>query len=304
MWVGANGSAILGLALALAALQPTAAVDLGPPRSMLQRRAEARRAGSLAETLDVTGAAKVARLEAASGDASADGAAEQRQRGGAPAQCQVLSSSWGILVQGLLFAVTVATLLLKWKLEALRRPFWIFLLDSSKQIVGAGAIHCMNLACSMFFSSTSSHGTSDECAWYWVNIMIDTTLGVCVCYGLLKMSENMCGYTSGRYGKGSIGIDWETNPNYMAWLQQIIVWMVIVSIMKLCVVILMWAALPFWIWLSVSCTHWIEDTKARLLFVMIVTPAVMNMFQFIVTDSFIKYDKRRSARDDRTELAR
>lgn len=210
---------------------------------------------------------------------------------GSPKSCQVLGDTFGFIVQGLLFSICVGSLLLKWKLEKPQRRFLIFFLDSSKQIAGAGVIHILNMICAMIFSA-HEEATADECAWYWVNIMIDTTFGVVVCYWILKASEKLFGYKSGHYGKGaSTGIDWVSNPDYWKWFHQISVWCVIVCCMKLVVVAIMWMGHSFWEWAAMLATHWIEDKQRRLIFVMIVTPTCMNMFQFWVTDTFLKYTK-------------
>merc|ERR1712007_200739 len=111
------------------------------------------------------------------------------------AGCQVLGDAFGVLVQGILFVIVVSSLMLKWRLESPRRRIKIFLLDSSKQMVGQGAIHIMNMMCAVVFSGMDT-ATADECAWYWVNIMIDTTLGVLVSWALLKCTERILGYDS------------------------------------------------------------------------------------------------------------
>jgi len=82
---------------------------------------------------------------------------------GAPPQCQVLSGFSGIVVQALLFGVSVGSLLTKWWLEKPRRRFRIFFLDSSKQFLGAGVIHCLNLVCAVTFSHLQA-SAADECA--------------------------------------------------------------------------------------------------------------------------------------------
>ena len=66
--------------------------------------------------------------------------------------------------------------------------------------------------------------TIDQCGWYWINIMIDTTVGVGIAYMFLKLTERVFGYESGNYGKGSsTGIDWAENPDYKTWFIQILV---------------------------------------------------------------------------------
>jgi len=211
---------------------------------------------------------------------------------GAQPSCQVLSGYAGFAVQFMLFTVCVGSLLLKWWLEEPRRKMQIFLLDSSKQFVGAGVIHMLNLACAVAFTRYE-RSAADECAWYWINIMIDTTFGVGICFVLLKGTERILGYDSGHYGKGSAsGIDWQANPDFRKWLGQISVWCLIVSVMKLIVVSIMYLFAPMWERISVTCTNWISNNTMRLLFVMVLTPTCMNMFQFWVTDSFLKFSKK------------
>jgi len=205
------------------------------------------------------------------------------------AECKVLSGFSGIAVQFLLFTVCLSSLLLKWWLEQPRRKLPIFFLDGSKQILGAGVIHVLNLICAMTFNAVLAHSAADECAWYWVNIMMDTTVGVGVCWMLLKATERIFGYSSGYYGKETTGIDWEGQPDYGKWLKQIGMWFVIVSMMKMMVVCVMYTFAPMWVSISVACTGWITNPTVRLVFVMILTPVCMNMFQFWVTDSFLKY---------------
>merc|ERR1719159_1803018 len=81
---------------------------------------------------------------------------------GSPQQCNILSDWFGFFVQGALFAVCCGSLLMKWYLENPRRKFKIFLLDSSKQIVGAGVIHCLNMLCAMIFADFDD-ALADEC---------------------------------------------------------------------------------------------------------------------------------------------
>lgn len=204
--------------------------------------------------------------------------------------CQVLSGNVAFIVQVLLFGICVSSLLFKWWMEVPRRKLQIFCLDSSKQFVGAGVIHALNLVCAVAFNSMQE-SAADECSWYWINIMIDTTFGVGVCWFLLKATERVFGYDSGHYGKGQTGIDWEANPDFNKWFSQISAWCLIVSTMKMIVVLIMWTFAPVWIRIAVACTHWIKQPTGRLVFVMIFTPMCMNMFQFWVTDSFLKYSK-------------
>jgi len=150
----------------------------------------------------------------------------------------------------------------------------------------------LNLACAVAFTRYE-RSAADECAWYWINIMIDTTFGVGICFVLLKGTECFLGYDSGHYGKGSgTGIDWQANPDFRAWLGQISLWCLIVSMMKMIVVSVMYLFAPMWETIAVVCTSRISNNTMRLLFVIVLTPTCMNMFQFWVTDSFLKFSKK------------
>lgn len=221
----------------------------------------------------------------------------------APKECEILGGTFGYIVQGLLFMLCCSVLLVKWRMEVPQRTLKVFMLDSSKQFVGAGVIHVLNMVCATIFSS-QEHATADQCAWYWVNIMIDTTLGVLICFALLKATEKIFGYESGKYGKkAETGIDWEKNPDYTTWGKQIAVWCGIVCMMKGFVIVLMWAFHSFWEWASIACTHWISNRRWRLVFVMIVTPTCMNAFQFWVQDTFLKYKEKKAPSSEKDDKA-
>jgi len=212
---------------------------------------------------------------------------------GAGEGCQVLSDALGVVMQGLLFLVVMGSLWLKWWTEKPRRRLMIFALDSSKQVVGAGAIHAVNLALSMLFGGSFSSQGADECAWYWANLMLDTTFGVFVCWVLLRLTERLLGYSSGCYmDEARTGIDWEGSPDYAEWARQIAAWCGVVGAMKLIVLFVLWCFASSWAQLSMVSTCWVGGRQARLVFVMIITPTFMNIFQFCVTDSYLKHAQR------------
>jgi len=243
----------------------------------------------------------------------------------APQQCAILSGTFAMFIQGLLFLLSLVVLLVKWKLEVPPRSLPVFLRDSSKQIIGAGVIHCWNLGLAIVFHhhiETNSE-EADECSWYWINIMIDTTLGVGINYCLLRFSEKYLKYDSGKYQdlerqEVEIITPLDTDPvtqyngennstrqvisptsrnKYLsAWAYQILIWLCICSVMKLIVAFIMFIGRHFWAHVGVICTHWIPGGHSyRLVFVMIITPVMMNCFQFYVTDSFLMWKKYNQA---------
>lgn len=73
-------------------------------------------------------------------------------------------------------------LFLKRCCEKPKRPWKIWWLDASKQIFSAVLAHLLNLALSVFMSGDKV----DECVFYFLNSLMDTTLGVLVTFGIMK----------------------------------------------------------------------------------------------------------------------
>jgi hypothetical protein len=51
--------------------------------------------------------------------------------------------------------------------------------DVSKQIVSACIAHFLNLSLAILLSLDNN---TDQCVWYFINILMDCTLGVFICY--------------------------------------------------------------------------------------------------------------------------
>lgn len=204
------------------------------------------------------------------------------------ARCHIFHDRFGYWVQALVGTVAMGTLLLKWQTEKPRRRLPDFLCDSSKQIVGQGVMHLLNMVCAVLFASKA-----DECAWYWVNVVLGATVGTLLAYTFLKASERLFGYASGNYGEANkAGADIESRPGFNQWLMQITIWVGILSVMKLIVVAIMLSFSGFWTRLSMAATLWIQDGQMRLLFVMVATPAVMNTLQVLTMDNFLKFSEK------------
>eukprot|EP00388_Colpodella_angusta_P008264 GDKJ01022725.1.p1 GENE.GDKJ01022725.1~~GDKJ01022725.1.p1 ORF type:complete len:429 (-),score=83.97 GDKJ01022725.1:141-1427(-) len=112
--------------------------------------------------------------------------------------CTLLPGVFGIALQGLLAVMAFCSLLIKRYREVPRRPWKIFFLDSSKQFLGSGWLHFLNIVCAEIFSN-SDFSSADACEWYWVNIVVDTTIGTVICYYLVLVSEWLFQYESGSY---------------------------------------------------------------------------------------------------------
>lgn len=208
-------------------------------------------------------------------------------------QCTLLPGAYGVFVQGLLFVVSVGALVAKKKREDMllrleARTWSTFVLDSSKQLAGAAWVHVVNLVCAWFLGM---HFEASGCDWYWVNIMLDTTLGVAIeCILLWVLTEafewatfNMGTFRSGEY-KDEAG---RFVP--AKYLAQLAVWLFCVTFMKLLMFFVMLSLhMPLQLLAELFLAPFLGFPQGKLLVVTVVTPCIMNAVQLWLTDSFIK----------------
>ena len=227
-------------------------------------------------------------------------------------RCGVLPGFFGLLVQGVLFSVGVLTLFLKYyaherkKKYDQKRSCARFVFDSSKQITGSLLIHFMNL----YLSVDLQGDHTDECSWYWIEIMVDTTIGVGVeaaVNELVEMAVKRSGQGRERLQllkTSCVDADYTNNNTWIkkcklpitsvgdvyfaVYLFQLAHWLLIVIIMKFFMLLFM---LSFKKPLVKAASTVLSSLQSRpnvkLVFVMVFTPTVMNAVQYWLQDEII-----------------
>jgi len=237
-------------------------------------------------------------------------------------KCGVVPGVFGVAVQGSLLAVCVATLATKYfyferlKVDAERRSAARFLFDSSKQVGGAMLVHIMNLALSEFLGTHLSRQNSDECMWYFVEIMVDTTLGVYVEFRLVHVvyevlrrfvdpsfleqgcvSEQTSGGGQPLFDRpapatqlplhlqSALTVPYLGRVLWKVYLLQLLHWLIVVACMKFVmsgfIVVFSPQLLIFGGVLDPLDSH----ARMKLVFVMLLTPTIMNGVQFWLQDN-------------------
>ncbi|KAF8656050.1 hypothetical protein AX16_002786 [Volvariella volvacea WC 439] len=197
--------------------------------------------------------------------------------------CQLLGPT-ALVVQGLMGILVISSLIYKRHRENPRRPWRIWLFDVSKQVVGQMFVHGVNLLVS---NVGSNHTAGNACVFYFLNILIDTTLGVGMIYVMLHfftylVSEKwgLKGFESGVYG---------SPPSFKYWIRQAAIYVFSLTTMKMVVLglLLIPGILNFGEWL-LSWT-WTEDgDDVQVIFTVGIFPIIMNIVQFWLIDSIVK----------------
>ena len=102
-----------------------------------------------------------------------------------PISCQMFGVT-GVIVQIVLGALSFRVLIIKRCYQHPKRPWRIWAMDTSKQGVSQLIAHFLNVTISLLLSS---HLDNDACIWYFTTNVLDNTVGVFICCGVLRLVE-------------------------------------------------------------------------------------------------------------------
>ncbi|KAJ1019428.1 hypothetical protein NDA16_004545 [Ustilago loliicola] len=229
-----------------------------------------------------------------------------------------LMGPFALFVQAIMGILVIGSLVYKRQREKPKRKWKIWALDVSKQLLGQLFVHILNVILSDF---VASGGGENPCSLYFLNILVDTTLGVFFIYIALKwvtfiLTERLGleGFVSGQYtpplptpmpGTGSSSSSAQSGasrrsyrrgkPRFEYWLKQLGSYLFVLFLMKMAVLIVL-AIFPFlydvgsWI-LGLFGSH----KDFQVLFSMALFPLAMNVLQFWLIDSLLRHNPYTSA---------
>ncbi|KAK8865810.1 hypothetical protein IAR55_000957 [Kwoniella newhampshirensis] len=201
-------------------------------------------------------------------------------------RCKLLGTT-GLIVQGLMGIFVIISLVIKKHLERRKRSWRIWIWDVGKQLVGQALVHGLNVLISDVVARVVH---SNPCSLYFLNVLIDTTLGVGILYFCLKgftwvFTKRLGweGFVSGQYGRP---------PRPSFWWKQLLPYLSSILIMKL--LVLLPLTLPvisdLLFQFGQSLLGWLSP-RIQVIFVMAIFPLIMNVFQFCLVDQVIKGPK-------------
>uniref|UniRef100_A0A7S2S509 Uncharacterized protein n=1 Tax=Eucampia antarctica TaxID=49252 RepID=A0A7S2S509_9STRA len=205
--------------------------------------------------------------------------------------CKLYDSEDGFtaFVQILLAFMCLASLWIKRHFEKPRRKFMTWFFDVFKQGFGAAYGHVLNMIIAAIIADNvrGDSELEDQCAWYAINFFIDTTVGLFLSVLLLKVVDRMAkehGWDTLKDGGIYVG------PHaFKTWAHQLLAWIVILSIVKTVLCFLLWVFSPILaIMGGIIFAPLQSNIRFELLFIMIILPAILNMFYFWIADSYLK----------------
>lgn len=250
--------------------------------------------------------------------------------------CTVLPGNFGKIVQGSLALLTMATLSYKWKTDTSGRNRLMFMMDTFKNCSGAASLHFANILFARVLAPVLEG--ADECHWYFIEIMIDTTLGVyveflllmqiigglqyCACTAMAQdlsqhagggdseqpeiPSQGVCSasaqLTSDQDAPSSQGNF--SDINFVKYFKQVFMWLFVVLMMKGVMVLIMLIMAPQLIATANFLLSPVDaNPNVELLLVMMVTPAIMNSLQFWLQDNiFVNIASKHDEHGETSEI--
>jgi len=206
--------------------------------------------------------------------------------------CKVYDSEdfFTVFVQLLLAFFALMSLWIKRQRETPRRKFRTWFLDCSKQGVGACYAHVLNMIIAAIIVNNGegdNNSLNDQCAWYGITYLVDTTLGLILAIWGLKAIDYMANewdWVSLKHSGVYEGVD-----GLFHWINQAVAWIVILTVAKVIIYY-------FMIWTSDGLAYFggllfsplQGNIHFELLFVMIFFPGVLNVIYFWIADHYLK----------------
>ena len=128
---------------------------------------------------------------------------------------------------------------------------------------------------------------SDQCAWYGLSFLIDTTLGLFLAILCFRAVDTLAHDYDWKYLKESgvyVGPD-----GWKHWASQVLAWIGILTVTKLLIYFFMWAfsqqlaAIGQLLFAPLQ-----GNIRFELVFVMILFPGVLNVIYFWIADNYLK----------------
>lgn len=214
-------------------------------------------------------------------------------------------------------AAAISGLLIKRHYEYPKRTWIVWSYDVGKQVLGSLGIHFLNLSLSIIKGNTFKRifvvyqwpnyndGSRDECDWYFLNLLMDTTIGIPILWCCLTLVHmvlvyfNVKNIESGNYSPEIQGETFNTTtylihpkrrkPVFKAFFKQLIVFMSGLIMMKGFIFIILNYFELFARWFADLVLGWSDKWPTLQIFlVMFVFPVCLNCFQYFCIDSIIK----------------
>jgi hypothetical protein len=203
----------------------------------------------------------------------------------APGVCTVAAGTFAIVVQAVLGASVLGTLIYKRYHESPKRPWNIWAMDTSKQAFAMSLQHLVNVVLAVLFAQGQMQ--AGECIWYITNFSITVACGLVILSLYMKLHNflvdkyDLTWLRSGEYGDP---------PEVGRWFVQMLHWGVICCLEKFITAALVIYPLHTSIDVLIARAEepLLPYPHSELILVMVLLPALLNSLFAWIVDNLIK----------------
>ena len=105
--------------------------------------------------------------------------------------CVLLNGSFAVVLQFLIGMGSLSSLAYKryYVEREPHRTFQVWIMDVSKQVVQSVLVHFFNIGLAVMIKNLGTTITYDECAFYFISVVLDTIVGVALIWAVLTASS-------------------------------------------------------------------------------------------------------------------
>ncbi|SCU95432.1 LAME_0F12134g1_1 [Lachancea meyersii CBS 8951] len=250
--------------------------------------------------------------------------------------CQLLGPV-SLLIQSSMGLLAIGGVLIKRRYERPRRRWKVWCFDVGKQVLGSLILHFLNVGISILkqqgdtllaaMSLRSYNGEDDsggdQCDWYFLNLLMDTTVGTLVLWLTLSLLENWLtklgvqNIESGNYysepltvahleeisteNAGDAHAKYKSyEPLFSAFGKQLMVFVCGLAVTKMCIFLVLAYFEVLAVWFAKLALGWSNPwPNFQVFLVMFVFPVFLNCFQYFCVDSIIKLHPKTMSSSER-----
>lgn len=214
-------------------------------------------------------------------------------------QCKLLTGPAAVSAQLLLAIAAFSALLYKRHREQPQRPYKVWSMDVSKQVVSSAAAHVCGMVIAVLASRAQAHEVS-SCAWYFVAFSFDTTLGVSIAILFHKAAVQWAKQQAAHQQLDDM--TWQKAiaecgsygdpPSFTRFYIQLAEFSIAVIVGRVICGSLVILTRSVLIHVAAVLDHLFRGHPTALLyFVMVMCPLCMNLVQALVQDAVLKFRK-------------
>lgn len=182
----------------------------------------------------------------------------------------------------------------------MRRSWETWWYDTSKQGIGALAIHITNVYAAPLF-------TGDPCTWYVINFLLDSTIGLLIIFVGIRVCHYLArrnkwpAINFGEYGKPQTNSPIPTFelPSFhltflsdapKSWVYQTWIYIGLMALVKLFTTLII--QFEFWDFVKDLVISPFSNVQVEQAIIMLIIPFFVNILLFWVTDNFLMHHNR------------